>query len=50
MIDFWMDRGLRNLGFDSGWVTYGDEIVLWENPEPQPTNAEIAKAAGIPEP
>jgi MOSC domain-containing protein YiiM len=37
--------GLQQLGFDSGWVVNGEEITLWEHPEPQPTKAAIAAAA-----
>jgi len=37
--------GLQQLGFNSGWVVTGDEITLWENPEPQPTKAALAIAA-----
>ena len=37
----WISRALNALGFHNGWVTYGDEIVLWENPEPQPTIEEL---------
>jgi hypothetical protein len=38
-------NGLKQLGFDSGWVVSGDEITLWENPEPQPTMEAILEAA-----
>lgn len=41
MIDPWICRALVALGFNSGWVTKEDEIVLWENPEPQPTIEEL---------
>lgn len=39
--------GLTALGFHSGYAAKADptEIILWENPEPQPSSAEIAKAA-----
>jgi len=40
-------NGLRQLGFDTGWVVTGDEITLWENSAPQPTAAAIAKAAPL---
>jgi len=39
--------GLQQLGFNSGWAAAGDEITLWENSEPQPTAAAIAKAAPL---
>jgi MOSC domain-containing protein YiiM len=42
-----MAKGLNQLGFHSGWVVSGDEIVLWENPEPQPSYEEIEKAAKL---
>ncbi len=38
-------KGLMQLGFNSGWVVSGEEIVLWENPEPQPTMEAILEAA-----
>jgi MOSC domain-containing protein YiiM len=38
-------NGLLQLGFNSGWVISGEEITLWENPEPQPTLEAILEAA-----
>lgn len=38
-------NGLLALGFESGWVVTGEEITLWENPEPQPTLEAILEAA-----
>jgi hypothetical protein len=38
-------NGLLQLGFNSGWAVIGDEITLWENPEPQPSMEEILEAA-----
>lgn len=38
-------NGLFALGFNSGWVVTGQEITLWENPEPQPTMEAILEAA-----
>jgi hypothetical protein len=38
-------NGLLQLGFNSGWVVNEQEIVLWENPEPQPTMEAILEAA-----
>lgn len=38
-------NGLKQLGFDSGWVINGNQITLWENSEPQPTMEEILEAA-----
>ncbi len=40
-------NGLKQLGFDSGWVVTGDQITLWENTEPQPTAKAIADAAKL---
>jgi hypothetical protein len=39
--------GLKQLGFYSGWVISGEEITLWENTEPQPTEAELLKASKL---
>lgn len=38
-------NGLIALGFNSGWVVSGEEIILWENAEPQPTMKAILEAA-----
>ena len=38
-------NGLIQLGFNSGWVINGEEIVLWENSEPEPTMQQILEAA-----
>ncbi len=40
-----INNGLLALGFNSGWVVSGEEIILWENPEPQPTMEAILEAA-----
>jgi hypothetical protein len=40
-----ISNGLLQLGFTSGWAVSGDQIVLWENAEPQPSESEIANAA-----
>jgi hypothetical protein len=37
----WIVRALNTAGFDTGWAVSGDEIVLWENSEPQPTIKEL---------
>jgi hypothetical protein len=39
----WIVRALNTTGFNTGWALSGDEIVLWENPEPQPTIEELEK-------
>lgn len=38
-------KGLKQLGFNSGWVLQGEEIILWENSEPIPSMTEILNAA-----
>ena len=38
-------KGLKQLGFDSGWVLQGDEIILWENDQPIPPLASSLDAA-----
>lgn len=40
-------EALKKLGFNSGWVVTGDEITLWENDAPQPTEAELQAALGL---
>ena len=45
MIDNPIANGLKQLGFNSGWVINGEEITLWENPEPEPTMEEILEAS-----
>jgi hypothetical protein len=37
----WISRAMSAAGFDSGWSAIGEEIVNWENPEPQPTIEEL---------
>jgi hypothetical protein len=37
----WIVRALKAAGFPSGWGATGEEIILWENEEPQPTIAEL---------
>lgn len=32
---------LKELGFNGGWVVTGNEITLWENDFPQPTQSEL---------
>jgi hypothetical protein len=41
MIETWISRALIAMGYQSGWAVRGDEIILWENPEPQPTIEEL---------
>ena len=41
------EKGLKQLGFHSGWVISGNEIILWENTEPQPSYEEIETASKL---
>lgn len=42
---------LVKLGFDYGWATANETIVLWEREDAQPTEAELMAAGWIkPEP
>ncbi len=34
-------QGLKELGFSGGWVVTGNEITLWENDLPQPSESEL---------
>jgi hypothetical protein len=47
MTESTLDKALRELGFTDGWAISGDTIVLWENTEPQPTEAELIKAGWV---
>ena len=38
---------LEALGFTSGWAANEQGIILWENTEPQPTEAELIKAGWV---
>jgi hypothetical protein len=40
-------NGLKQLGFNSGWVVTGEEITLWENTEPQPSLDDILAASKL---
>ena len=35
------------LGFTEGWAVSGDTITLWENTEPQPTEAQLINAGWV---
>lgn len=37
-------KALVQLGFTGGWVLTGNEITVWENSAPQPTQAELEDA------
>jgi hypothetical protein len=37
-------NALVKLGFESGWVVNGTEIVLWEHDVPVPTEEELRAA------
>ena len=38
---------LNALGFESGWAATEHGIILWENEEKQPTEAELKKAGWV---
>ncbi len=40
-------KALNALGFESGWAANEHGIILWENTEPQPTEAELKKAGWV---
>ena len=40
-------NGLKQLGFNSGWVVSASEITLWENAAPQPTENQLKTAAAL---
>jgi hypothetical protein len=47
MINQEIENGLKQLGFNYGWVITNNEITLWENAAPQPTEQEIQEAADL---
>jgi len=47
MTESTLDNALRALGFTDGWAISGDAIVLWENTEPQPSEAQLIKAGWV---
>jgi hypothetical protein len=40
-------NGLKQLGFNSGWVVTGEKITVWENTEPQPSLDDILAASKL---
>lgn len=42
-----IENGLKQLGFETGWVLAGDEIVLWEHNQPIPSKEEIKAASKL---
>lgn len=38
-------NGLKQLGFNTGWVVTGEEITLWINSLPQPSREAILEAS-----
>ena len=42
-----INNGLIQLGFDSGWVISGEEIIVWEHSEPIPAMDKILEAAKL---
>lgn len=42
-----ISNGLIQLGFDSGWVISGEEIVVWEHQQPVPSMDKILEASKL---
>jgi hypothetical protein len=47
MTEMTIQTALLSLGFDSGWVVSEHGIILWENEQPQPTEAELIAAGWV---
>ena len=47
MIEITIETALKALGFDKGWVANEYGIILWENKETQPTEAQLVKAGWV---
>lgn len=37
-------KALKSLGFSEGWAVTENQILVWENEAPQPTEAELIAA------
>ena len=40
-------KALMALGFESGWAVTEQGITLWDNTEPQPTEAQLTAAGWV---
>ena len=40
-------KGLKQLGYDTGWIITGDEITSWEHNTPQPTEQVLTEAVAL---
>jgi hypothetical protein len=48
MIEMTITTALKSLGFPEGWAaSEKDGILIWENSEPQPTEAELLAAGWV---
>lgn len=47
MIEMTIVNALYALGYEQGYVVNENGIVLWDRPEPQPTEAELIAAGWI---
>lgn len=47
MMRMTIETALETLGFPEGWAASDHGIILWENPEPQPTEQELIAAGWI---
>ena len=47
MIEMTIVNALRALGYEQGYAVNEHGIVLWDRPEPQPTEAELIAAGWV---
>ena len=47
MNELTLAMALKALGFDDGWAGNDYGIILWENTEPQPSEAELTAAGWV---
>ena len=40
-------KGLKQLGYETGWIITGDEITSWEHNTPQPTEQALTEAIAL---
>jgi hypothetical protein len=47
MNELTISKALNALGFEAGWAASEYGIILWENSEPQPTEAQLLAAGWV---
>ena len=47
MNELTISKALIALGFETGWAANEYGIILWENTEPQPTEAQLLAAGWV---